>query len=104
MPNEVVWTNGAEEDLRWVYKWLEDTTEGSGDRFVHALDGGLSLVRDFPEIAAVYDWPIRRLVIKGGRFGMFYVSEPRGIIVIAVQDLRQDPEFIARILSRRMPG
>jgi hypothetical protein len=41
---------------------------------------------------------MRRLLVQGFPFGIFYTLEGRRIIVSGVMDLRQDPKVIARRL------
>jgi plasmid stabilization system protein ParE len=96
MMREVVWTRGAEADLQSIYDELEDLSPGTGDRFLELLDAAIELLRQFPEMARIFEEPFRRLVVKDGRHGLFYTIEARGIILHAVEDLRRDPEELRR--------
>ena len=99
MPAEVVWTRRAETDLQSAYEVLEARAEGTGERLLLVVDGALAMLRMFPEIAPHYDLPIRRMILGKTNYGIFYTVENRGIILLAIQDLRQDPGAIKKHLG-----
>ena len=101
---EVVWTRGAEADLQSIYERLEESSAGTGDRFLELISAAIELLRQFPEMAAVFEKPFRRLVVRDGRHGLFYTIEARGIILHAVADLRGDPEDLRRRFRRIKAG
>jgi hypothetical protein len=43
-------------------------------------------------MAPFYEPPFRRLILKNGRHGLFYVVENRGIVRHALADLRANPD------------
>ena len=100
---ELVWTRAAESDLQEIFEQCEEAREGSGERFVSLLGAAVELLRQFPEMAPVFDPPLRRLVLNARHHGVFYTLEPRGIILHAVADLRRDPEEL-RLRLRRITG
>lgn len=55
------------------------------------LDRTLVHVRAHPEIAPMYERPVRRLVTGSTGLGLFYSVEPRDIIVHALLRLTQNP-------------
>lgn len=81
---------GAEIDFLDIYSHR-------GDSFYRSFDLCLSRLRRFPEIGPVYSFPFRRLLIPTSPLGIFYVIEGRRIFVVAVLDLRTDPQ---RVLDR----
>jgi plasmid stabilization system protein ParE len=93
---EVVWTRGAEADLQAAYEQLEAFQEGMGDGFLSLIDAAIELLRQFPEMAPIFQAPFRRLVIKDGVHGLFYTVEDRGIILHALADLRRSPDELRR--------
>jgi plasmid stabilization system protein ParE len=97
---DLVWTRAAESDLQEIFAQCEDAREGSGVAFMSLVDAALSLVRQFPEMAPLFDPPMRRLVLHGRRHGLFYTLEARGLVLHAVADLRRDPEELRRRLRR----
>lgn len=97
---EIVWKQGAENDLVQIFADLEDFTEGTGHQFVHKLDTTLQNLRTNPEIAPLFKEPVRRLVIGSTGYGLFYSIERRGIIVHALIHLSRDPEIIRARIRR----
>jgi hypothetical protein len=63
------------------------------------VDAYLAHIAAFPEMAPIYLENIRRLVMQGFPYGIFYQSLPSRILVAAVLDLRQDKATIARRLT-----
>ena len=68
---EIVWKQGAENDLFHIFAELENSSEGSGARFVQKLDFTLENLRLYPEIAPLFEKPMRRLVIGSSGYGLF---------------------------------
>jgi len=98
---EVVVLSGADADLDDIYSQLEE--RGSGERFLLALDRKLELLRSFPEMAPrSLTAQVRKTKIGRTPFGVFYTIEGRRLMVIAIQDLRQNPETLARIIRSRL--
>jgi plasmid stabilization system protein ParE len=100
---EIIWKQGAENDLLQIFAELEESSEGAGGRFVGKLDFTLGHLRAHPEMAPIFEPPVRRLVIGSTGYGLFYSVEARGIIVHALIHLSRDPgrirERIRRLLS-----
>ncbi len=91
---------GAEADLLEAYVRMEERRPGLGERFYRTLDFALERLRQHPEMAPVYRGAYRRLVLRPFGFGVFYTITGDRLMVGAILDLRQDPEAIARRLSR----
>ena len=100
---EVVWKQGAENDLLEIFSNLEEHEQGLGERLVERLDFTLAHLRQHPEMAPIFELPVRRLVIGSTGFGVFYSFESRGIIVHALVHLARNPETI-RARVRRLLG
>jgi plasmid stabilization system protein ParE len=56
----VVWTRAAEADLQAAYEELEAFHDGAGDNLLLLIDAAVELLRQFPEMAPVFDGPFRR--------------------------------------------
>ena len=91
---DVIWKGGAESDLLEVFGQLENRSEGAGIRFVHKLDATLANLSAHPELAPMFDEPVRRLVVGSTGYGLFYSVESRGIIVHALIHLSRNPQVI----------
>src|SRR5437762_13973779 len=91
---EIVWKQGAENDLLQIFAELEQHTDGVGVRFAGKLDFTLGHLRVHPEMAPMFEEPVRRLVIGSTGFGLFYSVEPRGIIIHTLIHLSRNPQLI----------
>jgi hypothetical protein len=67
---------------------------------VHKLDTTLENLRAHPEIAPLFEEPVRCLVIGATGYGLFYSIEARGIIIHALIHLSKDPETIRKRIRR----
>jgi len=97
---EIIWKQGAENDLFQIFSNLEDFSEGTGERLVRKLDSTLENLKIHPGIAPPFEGPVRRLVIGSSGYGLFYSVETRGIIVHALIHLSQNPETIREKIRR----
>src|SRR5260370_13907994 len=91
---EIVWKQGAESDLLQIFADLEDYSEGAGERFVQKVDFTLANLRAHPEMAPMFEEPVRRLVIGSTGYGLFFSVEKRGILFHALTPLSKKPETI----------
>lgn len=94
----VVFLSGADADLQSAFNQFEDYHEGFGVEFMQAVEAHLSRAAMFPLLAPVYVGKVRRLVLRGFPYGIFYEPQPTRVIVVAILDLRQNPERIRRRL------
>ena len=92
----VEFLSGADADLQEIFNRFEDYHEGFGIEFMLAVDAYLARISTFPEIAPAYLDSVRRQVMRGFPYGIFYVPFPTRILVTAILDLRQDPQAIRR--------
>ena len=86
-----------------IFSDLEERREGAGEAFSKMLDGALQGLRGHPQMAPVFEPPMRRLVAGNSGYGIFYTVEARGIIVHALIHLSRSPETI-RAKIRRLLG
>ena len=103
MKYEVVWTWAAEVDAQEAFKRLDERDPALALRFVETTDGLLSLLQSFPRLASAWRPPVRRALIRRSHYGLFYVVEPSRLVVIALKDLRQDPEKLKENILDRLP-
>lgn len=97
---EVIWTARAEGDLLREFSRLEDIRDGLGAKFLDIVDSAIRLLRVNPEMAPRYSDNYRRLVVRDRMLGIYYSFEPRGVIVHAICDLRQDRDTIIQHLNK----
>lgn len=75
---EIIWKQGAENDLLQIFSNLEDCSEGTGERLVRKLDGTLENLKIHPGIAPPFEGPVRRLVIGSVAMACFIPLKPVG--------------------------
>src|SRR4051794_36591195 len=92
LPGEFL--SGADAELQGVFNLYEEYREGFGVEFMVAVDPYLARIAVFPQIAPVYFEEVRRQVMQGFPYGIFYEPPPTRILVAAILDLRQDPQKI----------
>lgn len=98
----IVILGGAESDLQRIYGRLTSFRDGAGDEFMDCVEGVFRRLEDFPESSPLRRLGFRRALVPGYVYGIFYQIETRGIMVHAVADLRQDPEWLERTLRERL--
>ncbi|MCF7786642.1 MAG: type II toxin-antitoxin system RelE/ParE family toxin [Prosthecobacter sp.] len=103
MKLEVIWTWAAEADMQRLYASAEDNSEGSGNQLLSEVEKATALLLCFPQMAVQWRSPVRRLILRRRHLALFYVPEPRGIVVIGVADLRGDPDSWWSELQGRLP-
>ena len=103
MKREIIWTWAAEADLQRFFSESEDEIEGLGVSLLGQVEKATALLLQFPLMAPRWRHPVRRLMLRRRYLGLFYVPEPRGIVVIGVADLRSDPDQLWREIASRLP-
>jgi hypothetical protein len=73
-----------------------------GTDFMDEVEDRLSHIREAPLLSTLVDPPIRRALLRRFPFGIFYVAGTAtdADVIVAVVDLRQDPEVIRQAYSR----
>jgi len=94
MNGRVEFLLGADADLQKIFNPFEDYREGFGTEFMTVVEAYLARISTFPEIAPTYVEKIRRQVMSGFPYGIFYEVYPARILVVAILDLRQDESTI----------
>ncbi|MEQ1860072.1 MAG: type II toxin-antitoxin system RelE/ParE family toxin [Chthoniobacteraceae bacterium] len=98
---EVVILSGADADMDEIYVRLDE--RGGGEAFLLAMDRKLELLRTFPHMAPrTQSAKVRKAKIGRTPFGVFYTVEGKRLMVVEVQDLRQDPRTLAKVIRARL--
>lgn len=73
-----------------------------GFDFLDEFEETSSLIRETPLLFTAVDPPIRRALLHRFPFGVFYVpgSDTEPDVIVAVVDLRQDPEVVRKAYRR----
>lgn len=86
---EIIWTAGAARELQEVYEHLEDRNEGGGARLLDEVGRHSTLLATQPFMGTYFEKPTRKLLI-GRHYGVIYSPESRGLVILAIADLRRD--------------
>jgi len=97
---EIVWLAKADVDFQKIYDAVMERWGGSyANRFFEDVESTLERVAIFPECGnQVFD-PVRRVLIVDGRYGIFYKPEMNRVVIIGIEDLRQNPSRIIQNLG-----
>jgi plasmid stabilization system protein ParE len=87
----LLFTHAAKMDIKNAARWYEAHAPDLGDRFLAAVDAVTERLRAFPESSPRVHPRVRRAMVTGFPYGLFYVSEGGRIRVIAVVHWRRDP-------------
>lgn len=82
----------AEADVGDAYRWYEERMRGLGSEFLRAVDATLSAIERTPEAYPIVHESVRRALLRKFPYGLFYVIEPDGIVVLACFHARRDPK------------
>jgi plasmid stabilization system protein ParE len=96
MTPEVIWTSGASEDYLKADPMIAPSS---------AVEGIVQLLRLFPEMGSSESTRVRRVLVGRRRvYGLFYAPTQTRIVVLALVDLRQDPDIVETLLRSRGIG
>jgi plasmid stabilization system protein ParE len=81
----------AEAEIEEGLRWYEGQAPGLGRAFVLAVDAALSGIRERPAAHAEVRPRVRRALVRGFPYGVFYTEYPDRIAVLAVIHARRHP-------------
>ena len=87
----VVLRPAAETDLEHAAAWYEQQRSGLGSDFMDAVRERLRGIHENPQAYPVVFKTVRRALLHGFPYGLFYVTEPDRIVVIGCFHARQSP-------------
>jgi hypothetical protein len=94
----------VDEDLRYAYDYYDSWRSDGQIWFRARFRETVSWIEWNPEMFPKKHRFFRRAVIHNSYFGIFFVIEAEVTTVVAVRDMRDDPEAIRRILIERQKG
>ena len=73
-----------------------------GYQFLDEVEHAIVLIRETPLLFTLVDDPIRRVLLRRFPFGVFYLpgADDESDTIVAVVDLRQDPQTVQRAYLR----
>jgi toxin ParE1/3/4 len=82
----------AEQDLAAAYAWYEGQRSGLGEELLLCVEAAIESARRNPELFPVVRANVRRALTRRFPFGVFYVTEPDRIVVLAIYHSSRDPK------------
>ena len=92
----LVFRRHFQRDLAAGLDWYEQQRRGLGDEFVAAIRSTLRNVELHPQIFVSVHGDVRRAIIPRFPFAIFYLVEPRRIVVLRVLHTARDPKLWPR--------
>ena len=97
---DVIVLGRAEAEVFGRYEWLHGESPERAGKFDDDMSEAIFMLAHHPEIASRWRRsPLRCYRLHRWNFGLFYAIEGRRVVIVAAQDLRQDPESIQRRLG-----
>jgi plasmid stabilization system protein ParE len=87
----VVLRRAAERDMAEAARWYEQQRVGLGDEFMDAVKQAQERIRAYPQAYPHVRVRIRRIVVAGFPYGVFYFDEPDRVVITGCFHLRQSP-------------
>jgi toxin ParE1/3/4 len=102
MRPEPRFTPDAQADVAYAVDYYNAQRLDLGYEFLDEVERVTSLIRESPLLFTLVDPPIRRALLRRFPYGAFYVPSisDDADVVVAVVDLRQDPDVIRLAYGR----
>jgi hypothetical protein len=102
MRPEPALTPDAHADVLHAAEHYEAQRENLGLDFLDEFERTTSTIREAPLLSTLVDPPVRRALLRRFPYGVFFVagSGDTPDVILAVVDLRQDPDVIRRAYQR----
>ena len=81
----------AGKDVENARNWYDEQSPGLGEEFLDEVDATVSRILDNPHSHQVIRGRIRRAVLHRFPYFIFYVVDPREIVVLACMHASRDP-------------
>ncbi len=94
----VVFRELAAEDVQGVVSWYEERQSGLGARFVSSLDIAVGLIAEHPRSCPIAYRGLRRVLLPGFPYALFYQLEPAAVVVLACLHQSRGP----RVTRKRL--
>ena len=85
-------TSAAKADIAGALTWYRERGAGLDRRFLSAFDQSLSAIQKHAEIAPKIEGEVRRFLMRGFPYAVFYLANQREIIVLACLHGARAPE------------
>ena len=91
MTRELVVRRRAEAQAFHARNWYESQLDGLGRRFVAELDHAIQKAHENSQHYQVVHREIRRVLLRRFPYAVFFISEPKRVVVLAILHQYEDP-------------
>ncbi len=88
----------AEADIREAKDWYDGISSRLGQRFIAELNRVIALVCEYPEIFALAHKALRRALLQGFPYALYYRVDVESIVIFALFHQARDPDLIKQRL------
>ena len=99
---EVIFTGCAQIQFQRIYSRIEDYSAALGEKFSREVDAALELIKANPRLFPADEDGARKIPVWKNKYGVFWVAESRGPVVVAILYLGDDPRMIRRAIREAM--
>jgi len=92
----VVFRRRFQQDLGAGFDWYEEQCLGLGEQFLSVVQSTLKTIELYPELFISVHGDVRRAIVSRFPFAIFYLVEPRRIVVLRVLHTARDPKLWPR--------
>jgi plasmid stabilization system protein ParE len=86
---DVIWTTGATNEFQQAFEYLLLKNESSAAALINEVTSAIDLIQRHPNLGSFFEKPVRKWLV-GGRYGLIYRVENRGIIILAFANMIGD--------------
>ena len=90
---KIFFLEAAERELRETRQWYEDQSRGLGDHFLTEVQGARKRIEDWPAAWSSLGGGVRRCRLNRFPYGLIYIVEGDGILIIAVAHHHRQPDY-----------
>lgn len=101
MPLTVIYTRVATAEIDDIAQYLEGQRPGTGVQFFDELERINALLEQNPALYQAVEFDIRRAVVRGFPYGLFYFIDGLKVVVLACFHLQRAPRPYMDLLARR---
>ncbi len=95
-----VFRRRVKHDLSAAYDWYEGQRPGLGAEFRASVQATFKAIEVHPELFATADLEIHRAIVSRFPFAVFYVVEPKRVVVLRVLHTARNPGLWPRPQSK----
>lgn len=90
----------AEADIHQVIRYYNTFNPELATYFLQILDQSFKLISEKPLAFPIFYKKIRRFIVNGFPYSVFYMEEPKNIYIIAILHMKRGPKVTKKRLKK----